>query len=161
MKNISENEWQAWLHPQNFVLYCRQCVCIKHLSTYSKVMLCVAVHAVLSLWMLFLGVHYSSVVWAWELLSKWGEMGIDENPESVEQWDVGFKSCMAISKDFYSWCHTQYVWGVSSTELENNSKVRFVCGGAEIPPYKPLPGVEKDSESPNECCLFAMFIDSN
>lgn len=34
-------------------------------------------------------------------------------------------------------------------------------GGAEIPPYKPLPGEEEDSESPNECCLFTMFIDSN
>lgn len=25
-------------------------------------------------------------------------MGRDENPESVKQWDAGFKSCMAISK---------------------------------------------------------------
>lgn len=30
---------------------------------------------------------------------RWGEM---KNPESIEQWDMGFKSFIAISKDFYS-----------------------------------------------------------
>lgn len=96
-------------------------------GTYSTVMPCVAVHAVLSLWVLFLGVHYSCTARPRELLSKWGKMGRDENPESVEQWDIGFKSCMAISKDFYSWCRTHYIWAVSSTE--NNSKSRLVCVG--------------------------------
>lgn len=33
--------------------------------------------------------------------------------------------------------------------------------GLEIPLYKCLPGEKEDSGSPNECCLFTMFIDSN
>lgn len=80
-----------------------------------------------SLWMLFLGVHYRCSARPWVLLSKWGEMGRNENPESVEQWDIGFKSFMAISKGFYSWCCARYIYRASSIELECNCKSRFVC----------------------------------
>lgn len=126
--------WEKWVTssaapPELCRLLRAPCLHKACCGTYSTVMPCLAVHAVLSLWMLFLGVHYSCAASAWELLSKWGEMGRDENPESVEQWDVGFKSCMAISKDFYSWCRARYIWGVSSIELENNSKSRFVGVG--------------------------------
>lgn len=111
-----------------------QAVCLHKAScgTYSTAMPCLTVHAVPpSLWMHFLGVHYSCSVRPWELLCKWGAMGRDENPESVEQWDIGFKSFMAISKGFHSWCRAHYFYRVSSTELESNSKSRFV-GGKEI-----------------------------
>ena len=62
----------------------------------------------------------------WELLCKWGEMGRDENPESVEQWDLGFKSVVAISKAFYSWRHARCIYWVSGAELERDLKGRFV-----------------------------------
>lgn len=122
-------------HPRNWMTsltallqLCRllRAACLHKASCGSQYSNALAVHAVL----------FSVDAFPWSSLQLLSEAlraplqmrrdGRDENPESVEQWDIGFKSFMAISKDFYSWCCAHYICRVSSTELECNSKSRFV-----------------------------------
>lgn len=72
----------------------------------------------------------------------------DENPESVKQWDAGFKSCVAISKVFFI-LDAALTISEEYPALSLRTILKQVCacivwGSWKFPTYKPLPSEDGD-----------------